>query len=187
MQLTKTVVPWKNFCNTLFKCINYNLHEEMFCFNVPFKRYNKVEKKLCRYHENWNFICYLLSHITSFSRDITNLKNCVRYPGHLQETFIMWLCTRSIFLCTSLCDSIKCKQSFWWIIKLCSFLIESINMINKINNTVLLRILPFLLFSYFRWSLDTTLCDKVCQWLSTGRWFSPNTLVSSSNKTDHMI
>jgi hypothetical protein len=29
--------------------------------------------------------------------------------------------------------------------------------------------------------LDTTLCDKVCQWLSTGLWFSS---VSSSNKTD---
>ena len=29
--------------------------------------------------------------------------------------------------------------------------------------------------------LDTTLCDKVCQWLVTGRWFSP---VSSTNKTD---
>ena len=29
--------------------------------------------------------------------------------------------------------------------------------------------------------LDTTLCDKVCQWLATGRWFSP---VSSTNKTD---
>ena len=28
----------------------------------------------------------------------------------------------------------------------------------------------------------TTLCDKVCQWLATGRWFSP---VSSTNKTDH--
>jgi hypothetical protein len=27
----------------------------------------------------------------------------------------------------------------------------------------------------------TTLCDKVCQWLATGRWFSP---VSSTNKTD---
>jgi hypothetical protein len=27
-----------------------------------------------------------------------------------------------------------------------------------------------------------TLCDKVCQWLATGRWFSP---VSSTNKTDH--
>jgi hypothetical protein len=25
--------------------------------------------------------------------------------------------------------------------------------------------------------LDTTICDKVCQWLSTGRWFSPGTPV----------
>jgi hypothetical protein len=26
-----------------------------------------------------------------------------------------------------------------------------------------------------RWYvLDTTLCDKVCQWLATGRWFSPS-------------
>ena len=30
----------------------------------------------------------------------------------------------------------------------------------------------------------TTLCDKVYQWLATGRWFSPGTLVSSTNKTD---
>ena len=28
----------------------------------------------------------------------------------------------------------------------------------------------------------TTLCEKVCQWLETGRWSSP---VSSTNKTDH--
>jgi hypothetical protein len=32
--------------------------------------------------------------------------------------------------------------------------------------------------------LDTTLCDKVCQWLAAGLWFSPCTLVSSTNKTD---
>jgi len=32
--------------------------------------------------------------------------------------------------------------------------------------------------------LDTTLCDKVCQWLTTGRLFSPGTPVSSTNKTD---
>jgi hypothetical protein len=25
----------------------------------------------------------------------------------------------------------------------------------------------------WRGVLDTTLCDKVCQWLATGRWFSP--------------
>jgi hypothetical protein len=28
------------------------------------------------------------------------------------------------------------------------------------------------------------LSDKVCQWLAIGRWFSPVTLVSSTNKTD---
>ena len=31
---------------------------------------------------------------------------------------------------------------------------------------------------------DAKLCDKVCQWLATGRWFSPGTPVSSTNKTD---
>jgi hypothetical protein len=31
----------------------------------------------------------------------------------------------------------------------------------------------------------TTLCDKVCQWLATGRWFFPGPPVSSTNKTDH--
>jgi hypothetical protein len=31
--------------------------------------------------------------------------------------------------------------------------------------------------------LDTTLCDKVCQWLVAGRWFSPDTPVSPTNKT----
>ena len=30
----------------------------------------------------------------------------------------------------------------------------------------------------------TTLCDKVCQWLATGRWFFPGPPVSSTNKTD---
>jgi hypothetical protein len=29
------------------------------------------------------------------------------------------------------------------------------------------------------------LCDKTCQWFATGQWFSPGTLVSSTNKTDH--
>ena len=33
--------------------------------------------------------------------------------------------------------------------------------------------------------LDTTLCDKVCQCLVTGRWFSPSTLISSTNTTEH--
>jgi hypothetical protein len=32
--------------------------------------------------------------------------------------------------------------------------------------------------------LDTTLCDKVCQWLSADLWFSLGTPVSSTNNTD---
>ena len=32
--------------------------------------------------------------------------------------------------------------------------------------------------------LDITICDKVCQWLTAGQWFSPDTLVTSTNKTD---
>jgi hypothetical protein len=32
--------------------------------------------------------------------------------------------------------------------------------------------------------LDITLCDKVCQWLATGWWFSSGTPVSSTNKTN---
>ena len=32
--------------------------------------------------------------------------------------------------------------------------------------------------------LDTTLGDKLCQWLAAGLWFYSGTPVSSSNKTD---
>ena len=36
----------------------------------------------------------------------------------------------------------------------------------------------------WRGVLDTTLCDNVCQWLSTGRVVSLGSPVSSTNKTD---
>ena len=36
-----------------------------------------------------------------------------------------------------------------------------------------------------RWGvLDTTLCNKVCQWLAKGLWFSLGTPMSPTNKTD---
>jgi hypothetical protein len=37
---------------------------------------------------------------------------------------------------------------------------------------------------WWRGVLDTTLCDKVCQWLEAGWWFSLGTPVASTNKTD---
>ena len=40
-------------------------------------------------------------------------------------------------------------------------------------------------WSWCTWGvLDTTLCDKVCQWLATDLWFSTATPVSSTNITD---
>jgi hypothetical protein len=36
-----------------------------------------------------------------------------------------------------------------------------------------------------RGALDTTLHDKVCQLLASGRWFSPGPPVSSTNRIDH--
>jgi hypothetical protein len=39
----------------------------------------------------------------------------------------------------------------------------------------------------WRGVFHTTLCDKVCQWLMTGQWFSPSTPNSSTNKTDSHI
>ena len=38
--------------------------------------------------------------------------------------------------------------------------------------------------SSWRGVLDTTLCDKVCQWLVKGQWFSLGTPASSTNTTD---
>ena len=35
--------------------------------------------------------------------------------------------------------------------------------------------------------VDTLLCDRVCQWFAAGRWFSPATHVSSTNKADHHV
>ena len=43
----------------------------------------------------------------------------------------------------------------------------------------------YIISSSWRGILDTTSCDKVCQWLATGRWFALGTLVFSTNKTDH--
>ena len=39
-------------------------------------------------------------------------------------------------------------------------------------------------FRSWQGALDTILCDKVCQWLGTGQWFSLGIPVSSTNKTD---
>jgi hypothetical protein len=61
--------------------------------------------------------------------------------------------------------------NIWGIIKFGICQIEMTNRIELDNNWT---------YRYYG-VLDTTLCDKVCQWSATGRWFSP---VSYTNKTD---
>jgi len=60
------------------------------------------------------------------------------------------------------------NQKYVLKIHICRFILKEFT-----NNPAL-----FLLFS----TVDTALCDKVCQWLATGQWFSPSTPVSSTIK-----
>jgi hypothetical protein len=53
-----------------------------------------------------------------------------------------------------------------------------------INNYLWSQCLSPLKLWVRRIPLNVTLCDKVCQWLATGLWFSPGPPVSSTNITD---
>jgi hypothetical protein len=60
---------------------------------------------------------------------------------------------------------------------------------NILNQTLLIDILGYCACQIYQYQrvqgvLDTTLCDKVCQWLVAGRWFSLSNPISSTNKTD---
>jgi hypothetical protein len=56
---------------------------------------------------------------------------------------------------------------------------------NYLCNHCLSPLTLWVRISLRRYVLDTTSREKVCQWLAAGRWFSPGTAVSSTNKTDH--
>jgi hypothetical protein len=78
---------------------------------------------------------------------------------------------------------------YWWIVA--NYCLNSFFMIgswsngNWIHNYQCNQCLsPLKLWVRIQLILDTTLCNKVCQWLTAGWWFSPGTPVSSINKTD---
>ena len=55
---------------------------------------------------------------------------------------------------------------------------------NYLCNQCLSPITLWVRITFRRSVLDTTLCDQACQWLAAGRWISPGTPVSCTNKTD---
>ena len=80
----------------------------------------------------------------------------------------MYMCSDSFILYTGHSWLWSCGS--WIYNYLCNQYLSSLNLWVRI--------------SHIQAVLDTSLCDKVCQGLETGQWFSPGTLVSSTNKTD---
>jgi hypothetical protein len=56
--------------------------------------------------------------------------------------------------------------------------------IDKLYHIMLCRVHGICAHHLIALHFSCELCDKVCQWLATGRWFSTGTPVSSTNKTD---
>ena len=62
---------------------------------------------------------------------------------------------------------------------------NALELFNRPIGMSIVRIIWLNMIITNQYILYTTLCDKVCLWLATHLWFYPNTLVSSTNKTDH--
>jgi hypothetical protein len=56
---------------------------------------------------------------------------------------------------------------------------------NYLNNQCLSKLKVWVQTPFMVSMFDTTICDKVFQWLARGRWFSLGTPVPSTNKSDH--
>jgi hypothetical protein len=86
------------------------------------------------------------------------------------------------------------KENIFLIFKLTFHFLMKLDL-NVLHNKIIYFYRTYAISAYHHWSfeleprssrceLDTTLCDKVYQWLAAVRWFSPGTPVSSTNKTD---
>ena len=62
---------------------------------------------------------------------------------------------------------------------------NALELFNRPIGMSIVRIIWLNMIITNQYILYTTLYDKVCLWLATHLWFYPNTLVSSTNKTDH--
>jgi hypothetical protein len=84
------------------------------------------------------------------------------------EIFIMKSC-KYMYMCI-MPEGLSWSYGSWIYSYLC----------NQCLSPLMLRVRIQLVLSV----LDTTLCDKACQWPAAGQWFSDSTPVSSTNKAD---
>jgi hypothetical protein len=90
-----------------------------------------------------------------------------------------------IYRWTNCC--LTASEQYFWYIDVLYITRRTFQVIKYLEGTIWTSVLLLLYYNYlltWRGVLVTTLCDKVCQWPPAGRWFSPGTLVSSTNKTD---
>ena len=98
----------------------------------------------------------------------------------LPQVFSGVCVARCLVFCAMLCRSLFVLLSFFF----CAVCLSSIYASDYpiwYLQTFLINVQSTLYFAIPLWwgVLDTTFCDKICQCLATGRWFSPGTLVST--------
>jgi hypothetical protein len=93
---------------------------------------------------------------------------------HVKSCFNLQLFFLSLVIClVCIFDILKTLQGPSWSWSYCSWIYNYL--CNQCLSSLTLRVrIPLK-----RGVLDTTICDKVCHWLATGRWFSPGIPVSS--------
>jgi hypothetical protein len=98
-------------------------------------------------------------------------------PINLALNLLLWSIAR--FMCVFYLDSkLKMTMGSSWPWLYGSFIY------NYLCNQCLSTLTLWIWIPLRRGVLNTILCDKVCQWLASGWWFSLGILVSSTNKTD---
>jgi hypothetical protein len=136
-------------------------------------------------------ICVLSVKLDSHSCTFTSISFLTNYINRLYEILMMyqWL---SLDLCMLFQDPLSqfflanLDKDVWALGQLWSWSYDSW-IYNYLWNQSLSPLKLWVRILIRRGIPDTTLSDKVCQWLATGRWFSPDTLFSSTNKTDRHV
>jgi hypothetical protein len=99
----------------------------------------------------------------------------------LKELSIQWNNSNEFKVMTLDCMFIYILYSFMWYFFWTNFSFLTLQVMDKLKYS------PLTLWVRIPFKgnvLHTTFCDKDCQWLVTGRWFSPGIAVFSTNKTD---
>jgi hypothetical protein len=136
-------------------------------------------------HQEQTFAAFLIRWLPHVEQELLS------FLEHLNELLFKWGSCPSIvsFLC-SILHFIWCKK-YRYKIYGNAFLIFDLNMIcvlwclTPLSTTYQLYrggLSPLTLLVRIMFHVLDTLCDKVWQWLATGRWFTPGTPVSSTTK-----